>query len=338
MNSGWMKWFTSVAEESDSVAFPDYPTQSIAVRDASVVSRLTDFRLIQVSGEDAQAFLQGQLSSDVRELDGTRAQYSSYSTAKGRMLASFLIWRVESDYFLLVSADIAEAMVKRLSMFIMRSRVKAVLCADTLLLGFNGPEAESWINSHLSCPVERMALSSAAGGACCIRMASGALLLTLNRSEAASWASGAANHLVPVSPEAWSLIDIAAGIPWISLATQEQFVPQMTNMDAIGAVSFTKGCYPGQEIIARTRYLGKIKRRMERVLLPCAANNGAVLYSPVLGEQTIGMLVNVARDAEGHYTALAVAQSACWTEGVYLDKQNIKKIEKLFLPYTVSDE
>lgn len=339
MNADWQKWFSFPSKNTDGTVFPDYAAQCVAVRNHSIISPLTAFSLIRVSGDDALTFLHGQLSSDVRELDGKHAQYSSYSSAKGRMLASFLIWKAGEDYFLLLSADIAEAMVKRLSMFIMRSHVKAVLCPDTLLLGLKGVQAEAWLSQHLSAlPQSALSQITSENGAVCIRLASGALLLQLDSETTETWHGVFPDGVVAIEPNAWSLLDIMAGIPWVTLSTQEQFVAQMTNMDVIGAVSFTKGCFPGQEIIARTRYLGKVKRRMVRVLLPHAANNGDALYSPAVAEQSIGNLVNVAQDESGQYQALAVAQSACWADGVYLDKENLHKLEKLSLPYVVSDE
>jgi folate-binding protein YgfZ len=338
MNSDWLKWFSSPAQKPGASLFSDYAQQASALRDGSIISPLSAFSLIRVSGEDAPGFLQGQFSSDVAALDGTHAQYSSYSTAKGRMLASFLLWKIGSEYFLLLSADIAVAIVKRLSIYIMRSKVKAELCSDTVLLGLHGAQAELWLQQQVdTLPATSLALC-VTPDAVSVRLPSGALLWLLPGAMAAAIFETLPAELLPIDAEAWSLLDINAGIPWVTLATQEQFVAQMANMDVIGAVSFTKGCYPGQEIIARTHYLGKVKRRMSLVRLPSPANNGAPLYSPALGEQTIGMLVNVARNAEGHYLALAVAQSACWSDGVYLEKENIHQLEKLSLPYAISDE
>jgi folate-binding protein YgfZ len=334
------QWFVSLGSGLDGQQLPDYSLQSRAVEEASVISPLSAFSLIRVNGDDALVFLQGQLSSDVRELDGTNAQYSGYSTAKGRLMASFLLWKQGDDYYLLLSSDIAEAMVKRLSMFIMRSKVKMALSQDLVLLGANGAQAEAWLAGALpTLPADSLHVTAAEDGSMAVRLPGGALLLALAAAESLAARLGhAPEQLLAVGPEAWSLLDMNAGIAWVSGSTQEMFVAQMLNMDVIGAVSFTKGCYPGQEIIARTRYLGKVKRRMTRVLLPCAAHNGDLLYSPAVAGQSIGALVNVARNADGDYQALAVAQSACWNDGIFLEKENIRQLKKLSLPYAVSDE
>jgi folate-binding protein YgfZ len=333
-----MKWFQSGAQDASGQVFADYDQQCAAVRDGSVISPLAGFSVLHVSGEDAQAFLLGQLSSDVRELNGGQGQYSSYSNAKGRMLASMLLWQFKGEYYLILSADIAPAICKRLSMFIMRSRVKMVLRPDIALLGLKGEQGEAWLwLKSIVAPAATLGLAGVSG-CMCLRLPSGGVLLALDGVETGQWVGALPADVLPVCQEAWSLLDIEAGIPWIGLSSQEQFVAQMANMDLIGAVSFTKGCYPGQEIIARTRYLGKIKRRMALVRLPSPANNGDVLYSPSMGDQSIGMLVNVARAAAGQYLALAVVQTACWADGIFLDKDNNQALEQLALPYSVVDE
>jgi folate-binding protein YgfZ len=340
VNAELPQWFVSLGSSQSSVTFPPYAEQCRALQGAAVISPLSFFSLIKVTGEDAQGFLQGQLSSDVRELDGSKAQYSSYSTAKGRLLASFLLWKGTDDYFMLVASDIAVAVVKRLSMFIMRSHVKMALCEDFSLLGAKGSEVERWLSAGLSSlPAASLDLILPEDGSMCVRLPSGALLLALANADTAPARLGPVPApVVAVNAEAWSLLDITAGIGWITQPTQEMFVAQMLNMDVVGAVSFSKGCYPGQEIIARTRYLGKVKRRMELVQLPCAANSGDLLYSPAVAGQSIGALVNVTQNAEGDYLALAVAQTPCWDDGVFLEKENIRKLKKLSLPYAVSDE
>jgi len=337
MNTLWQAWLKDPTKDMPESVFADYTVQCRAIDSATSISPLTGFRLLRISGADALAFLQGQLSSDVRALDGGRAQYSSYSSAKGRVLASFLLWKQGDEYFMMLCADIAEAICKRLSMYIMRSKVKAELCPEIDLFGLNGPDAARWLTERFSAlPAEPLAQVSHTDGAQCVVLPRGAYLVVLPANS--SWRVQFDSEWVVIGAEAWSLFDISAGIPWIGARTQEQFVAQMANMDLIGAVSFTKGCYPGQEIIARTHYLGKIKRRMYRVGLPCAAESGASLYSAEMGEQAIGMLVTVARDVNGKYLALAVAQSSGWIDGIYLDQAHVLALEKLSLPYPLSDE
>jgi folate-binding protein YgfZ len=338
MNTTGFEWFKLSASASGDLVWADEAQQCAAVLGGSVISPLSGLSLLQVSGEDALTFLQGQLSSDVRELNGQQAQYSSYSNAKGRVLASFLLWKSIDEYYFIVSSDIAQAICKRLSMYIMRSRVKLIIRSDYALLGLNGPAAEQWLAGRMAAAPEAPLALLATEGGMCLRLPGGGLLLAQPVASIEQGLGPLPPDLVPVAYPAWTLLDIAAGIPWIDQSTQEQFVAQMINMDLIGAVSFTKGCYPGQEIIARTRYLGKVKRRMAQVSLPGAANNGDPLYSPLMGEQAIGMLVNVARASADQYRALAVVQTAYWESGVFLDRDNQLPLEKLTLPYSVLDE
>lgn len=332
------QWAAAHAADPSSVAFPDYPLQAQAVTGGSVLSPLSAFNLLRFSGEDARTFLQGQLSSDVNALDGSTAQLSTYSSAKGRVLASFLLWQHGDDYYALIAADLAAAICQRLKMFILRSRVVAEVCDTVTLLGLGGATAEAWLAARQVLPPAPQRLVATPDGVMCVALPGNGWLLVLPAAVRADWLATLPQNLLPVDAEAWTLRDILAGIPWVTAATREQFVAQMVNMDALGAISFTKGCYPGQEIVARTRYLGKVKRRLFRVKLPHAAGIGAVLYSPAVPDQSIGMLVNCARDASGKYQALAVAQTAAWDPGIYLNRDNIDQLEKLSLPYTVADE
>lgn len=314
--------------------------QAHAVRHGSTVCRIERFAVLRVSGEDAPAFLQGQLSNDVRALDGRLAQYSSYSTPKGRVMASFLLWRQAEAFFLLLSADIAAAIARRLSMFVLRSKVRIEPVSDGRLFGFHGPLAEQWLEAARPglIPAGRLETGGDGDGLMTVRLPSGALLLWATPAAADTLAGAGSAALQCVDDAAWGLLDIDAGIPWVSLPTQEQFVPQMLNMDIFGALSFTKGCYPGQEIIARARYLGQVKRRMYRVELPVEAAIGTPLFSPETADQTIGMVVNVACDDSGRMLALIVAHSGAWEQGVYLDRDFQQKLVNLSLPYALSDE
>lgn len=315
---------------SATAPLPDYPAAG-----AASWCELNEFAVLDFHGEDAPSFLQGQLSSDVREVSEQHAQYSSYSTAKGRMLASFLIWRRDEHYRLLVSADLAEAMKKRLGMFILRAKVKHAIDADTVLLGVQGEAGALAAALGVALPQEVGAVAQAAGGSV-LALAGGRCLLALSADAApAVRAALVEAGLTQTTSAAWRAADIAHGLPWISVATQEMFVPQMANMELIGAVNFKKGCYPGQEIVARSQYLGKVKRRMFRVrIADPAAAPGAELFSPASGEQVIGNLVNVA-PVDGGVEALAVFQLPALEAGVHLGSLSGPRLEVLTLPYSV---
>lgn len=312
-----------------------YMQQLEALRNGDALCPMSHFAVIRVSGSDAQGFLQGQLSSDLREVSESHSQYSSYSNAKGRVLGNFLIWQFRGDYFLLLSAEIAEALCRRLSMFVLRSQVKLQLVTDQwLLAGVKGGRGEEILKTVFNGVPELPHDVVAGESGVVIRLPAGSLLLFYEKPAASAIEDRLEQSCYRVGSDVWSLLDIDAGIPWVTGATQEQFVPQMVNMDVLGGISFKKGCYPGQEIVARTQYLGKVKRRLFRVELPVEAKPGDALYSPATGEQTIGMIVNTGREANARLVALVVAQIASWETGLFLEKEYKNALQDLGLPYT----
>ena len=334
----WLQKHQGTLKDDCRVVFPDQLSQVAALRNASVVSCLVDFSLIRVEGDDALTFLQGQLSSDVREVNGSHAQYSSYSTAKGRMLASFLIWHHQDAYWLMVSSDIADAIIRRLSMFVLRSKVKITRQADWSLIGLQGPVADQWVHGmHPDKALDRGMVLSVDGGVVVVLPGQGYVLAVEGNARLVEKVLEQPS-LMPVGTDVWCLRDIDAGIAWVRLATQEQFVPQMANMEKIGAVSFKKGCYPGQEIVARAQYLGKMKRRLFKVSSTNSLVAGAKLFSPGVADQSIGMVVSGCAVGQNRYEGLAVVQAGCWDDGIYLDQNYSGTLEKMSLPYDTEVE
>ena len=140
-------------------------------------------------------------------------------------------------------------------------------------------------------------------------------------------------------PETWDLLDIRAGIPIITPATQEAFVPQMVNLDLIGGVSFDKGCYPGQEIVARMHYRGTLKQRMHLAHVDGVEQPqpGEKIYSAAFGEQACGTIVSATRSPDGGFDALAVIQTASRVDGVHWKSQDGPALRFLPLPYAIPD-
>lgn len=342
MMDEWREWCSAHGGHFDGagrLVFEEHERELRAARGGQTVfSPLTQFALLRASGEDALNFLQGQLSSDLRELNGANAQYSSYSSAKGRMLASFLVWRQGEAFYLMLSADIADAIQKRLSMFVLRAKVKIErVDREYRLLGVAGEAAaDSLAAIGLVVPQEAMSLAEAAGGVA-IRQRAGSYLLALPETTALESVSALQDRASLVGNQAWDAFDIAAGIVWVTRPTQEQFVPQMANMDLIGAVSFKKGCYPGQEIVARTQYLGKLKRRLFRAMVSAEVAVGDALYSPSVPGQAIGMVANTLRTGEEQMELLVVVQAAAWESGVFVGSLEGARLSPLTLPYDLPE-
>lgn len=297
---------------------------------------LSHMGLIRFSGPDSGAFLQGQLSSDVSKLAADAMQYSSYSTPKGRMLATFLMLRDGEDYLLQLPASLLPAILKRLSMYVLRSKTKASdASAERVLLGVLGEGAADLLLTAFGVQVTVGHVVPVAGGLLA-RLSAQRFQLCLEPSAAERvWRKLAEAGAQPASGHRWTLADIAEGIVWVVSATQEEFVPQMANMELIDAVSFKKGCYPGQEIVARTQYLGKLKRRAYRVQLPVAAAAGDDVYSPEMHGQPSGKIALVAPNAAGQWEALVVAQIASVEHGLHLHSAEGPQITLLSLPYAL---
>ena len=288
---------------------------------------LTQFVLLKVHGDDAESFLQGQFSSDVKLLDGSVAQWSSYSNAKGRMQASFLLWRIEQTFFLLLRKDIAEAFRRRLSMFVLRAKVK-VEVVDSVIVGEYLAAAET------GRPAFEPALAGTAEHAV-VSIGEQIRITCLGAEEAAALPQFAGKLL---ASRLFDAFFIRAGIPWVSQATYEAFVPQMANLDLIGGISFRKGCYPGQEIVARTQYLGKVKRRMFVVEVnadECAA--GMDVQVEATGEQAIGKVMLSVSLAAKKYLALVVMQISAWEGQPYLAGVPQSQLLRLEAPYLIPD-
>lgn len=282
-----------------------------AAQGGTVMADLSQLGLLAFSGEDTTEFLQNQFTNDVRGLFADGAAWNGYCSPKGRMLANFLMWKNGADTCLQMSGDVREAVLKRLKMFILRSKVAARDATDvTVRLVLAGPQAAAAL-SDAGLPTPGSAMKTAGNEhGLTVRIATDKFVLAISPEKSATVWTTLAKHATPVGTAAWDWLRLSSGIPMITAATQEEFVPQMVNWEVLGGVSFQKGCYPGQEIVARTQYLGKLKRRMYLAHLdgtdaPAAGDN---LYTPDMEGQASGMVVNAAPAPEGGFDLLAVAQ------------------------------
>lgn len=293
--------------------------------------------LIAVTGDDSQAFLHAQFTSEVAGLAPDRSQYSGYCTPKGRLLASFLLWRTEGGFYLQLPSSVSEAIQKQLSKFILRAKVNVRdASGEFVCLGVSGESAEAGLK-QLFGNVPRADHDVARhDDTTIIRLPADRFEVVVPLEKAAAVREALAKDAQAAGPEFWDWLDIRAGIPVIAPATQEEFVPQMVNLDLIGGVSFTKGCYPGQEIVARMHYRGRLKQRMYLAHIGSAAapQPGDKLYSADLGAQSSGMIVNAASAPSGGYDALAVIQMGSAESGhVHWKALGGPALEFLPLPY-----
>lgn len=288
-------------------------TRADAFRSAvasAFVARLPGVAILDVDGADAAAFLQGQFSNDVAALGPGEARWATYNSPKGRMLATFLVWRPVAGpaYRMAVASDLAEPMRKRLSMFVLRS--KAVLTVPALdALGVGGPEARSALKAALgaeSAPLRAVPLA----GAEAVGLPDGRILIAAPAERSAALLDRLSAAATPADEAPWRWLAIRSGVAEVRLATSERHVAQAGNWDVNGALSFTKGCYPGQEVVARMQHLGILKERAHPFHLdgdpPAPATP---LYGAVFGEQACGSVVDAVALPGGGSDLLAVVQS-----------------------------
>ncbi|HSM21359.1 MAG TPA: folate-binding protein [Rubrivivax sp.] len=291
--------------------------------------RLHDWGLIRAAGADAASFLHGQLTQDVLHLDPAHARLAGYCSAKGRLLASFVMWRGGADEILLAcSADLLPATLKRRSMFVLRSRCKLSDASNDLALyGLAGPGAARWLGQ--GAPTAPWQRSEIAGGDA-IRLPDADAIA---RWLWAAPAAGPAPALPPLDAEAWRWLEVASGVVRITAATAEQFVPQMVNLELVGGVNFQKGCYPGQEVVARSQYRGTVKRRTQRVTASAALVAGQEVFHGADTVQPAGR-VALAASLDGEQHAALVELKLAALDGAELHA-GPARLEVGALPYEI---
>ncbi|WP_322043491.1 folate-binding protein [Paraburkholderia sp. J67] len=317
-----------------------------AVLKAGAFAILPQFGVIDANGDDAASFLHGQLTNDVQHLDVAGARLAGYCSAKGRLLASFLTWKSGDTIRLMLSKDVQAGVQKRLSMFVLRAKAKLTDDTDKLLVvGFAGDVRGALARVFDALPDGvHVKVDDPAGTLIRMPDAAGRLrYLWVGPKEAVeAKLATLAGELKAVSPAVWDWLDIRAGEPRITQAVSEQFVPQMVNYDVLGGVNFKKGCYPGQEVVARSQYRGTIKRRTALAGVAAgldAAHAGVELFHSDDPGQPCGMIVNAAASPEGGVDLLAeIKLAALETGSVHLGSAEGPALRILPLPYALPTE
>lgn len=249
------RWTPTTAEAAALLAGP-------------VLATLEDASVLAFEGADAPAFLQGQTTIDIAGLGPGQWQLGGYCTPKGRLLAIFGCWRTDATVRMLLPAEIAPAIARRLRIFVLRAKVTVQeATAEWTALGAIGAGASAALEAAgIAVPATAGALHAIDDDGCVVRLPAGEhcperLLLIVRAGRAAHWRT-VLGALAPVGPALWWWAQVDAAVPAVVGATQELFVPQAVNLEVLGGVNFRKGCYPGQEVVARSQYLGKLRRRM----------------------------------------------------------------------------
>ena len=297
--------------------------------------------LIAFRGPDAVSFLHAQLTSDVASLLPPRTQYSGYCSPKGRLLTTLLVWRNEEEILIQLPATLRKEHSESSLEVCPAGACDGLGRLRTLRAlrhrGHRRPRSSARVGRRDSRYTPHAVVSRS--GISVTRLPVERYLVCAS-VEALAQVRNVLSARGAAQPESrWSALDIEAGIPVITPPTQEEYVPQMVNLDLIGGVSFTKGCYPGQEIVARMHYLGRLKQRMYRVHLPGLASPspGDPLYSADFGpEQASGAILNAVPAGTGGHDALAVIQmSSASSKTVHWRSLNGPALQFLQLPYSL---
>jgi folate-binding protein YgfZ len=296
------------------------------------VCRLADRGVIRARGADAAAFLQGQLTNDVARLDEGSACLAGFCSAKGRLQASFIVWRPAADEFLLsCSTSVLAATLKRLSMFVLRAKCKLSDASEEIAqFGVAGPAAAAMLGT--AAVWQRM--RHGAGSAIRLADAAGLERALLAVPVGAEADVGAAPAMTLAT---WRWLEVESGIVTIEAATVDRFVPQMVNFELVGGVDFQKGCYPGQEVVARSQYRGTTKRRtflFDCDTLPIA---GQDVYAAGAANEPAGTVVNAAPQPlhAGGSALVEVRLAALSDADLRLGSSDGPPLHRRALPYRV---
>ncbi|MCP3866637.1 MAG: folate-binding protein YgfZ [Gammaproteobacteria bacterium] len=337
MNSQWEKYLEST--------YSGQPIQGVSNEwrpPSCALMDLSHLGLIQVTGEDADTFLQGQVTNDIRELGDENFQINSYCSPKGRMLAIFHAFRHAGALTLQMSTETQSGILERLRKFILMAKVRIDDASDLIVkVGLAGTGAESLLQQHFTALPDQPGKLQHENGVTVMRLpADRPRFELLGSTEKMIDLWGAFLPAATVChPDYWSLLDIRAGTPNLYNDTAELFVPQMTNLQLIDGVSFTKGCYTGQEVVARMKYLGKLKRRMYLTRIQAGIDfcpkPGDELYSSTSASgQGAGKIVDARPSPDGGCELLAVLEIAAFEQDdVHIGSTSGPKLQLMSLPY-----
>lgn len=297
------------------------------------IARLDHLGVIRAQGDDAASFLHGQLTQDFSLLDTAHARLAGYCSANGRMLASFIGFKQSpTDILLLCDRGILAATLKRLSMFVLRAKVKlSDASGDFQVAGLAGDAATALLGAH---PAPWTRVESGAASVVCLYPALGVVR--------ALWVAPV-NEPLPagpgIEPALWQWSEVRSGIAMISTPVVEAFVPQMLNYESVGGVNFKKGCYPGQEVVARSQFRGTLKRRAYLVHGDAALAAGQEVFHSADAEQACGTVVQSAAAPSGGFDAIASLQIAATESGeLHVGSAQGPLLQLLELPYRLLDD
>jgi len=270
MNSNWYDFLSTQGAvfEKDDLLFP------LSTTSKQRLYAIKHLAILQVNGKDSAQLLQGQATCQINDIVENKFSFGAFCTPQGKTISSFLITKQQDSFLLILPTELLEKIQKRLQLYILRADVQLTDCRETLcLLGFYDLDKPPTLGVSLLKQTKR------------------SLLICDTETAIQHWQNSA---FTPCPTNEWAYLDALAGIPWLNTETTEEFIPQMLNIDKLGGISFNKGCYTGQEIVARTHYLGKAKRQLywgEVESSPAPIR----LQSVMNQQQSVGKIISIFR-------------------------------------------
>jgi folate-binding protein YgfZ len=297
------------------------------------IAPLPHLGIIRAAGADAAGFLHNQLTNDVLLMKEGQCRLAAFCNAKGRMQASFVVYKRSADELLLICRkDLMAQTVKRLSMFVLRAKAKLSDATDEFqLLGLAGDAALAALHGSTTEPWQRH--TAGAADVLTLYPALGQPRVFWLAPKDVAAPTGPA-----LSADLWQVGEVMSGIAWVELATFEAFVPQMLNYESVDGVNFKKGCYPGQEIVARSQFRGTLKRRAFIVQSEVALTAGQDVFSSSDATQPCGLVAQAASDGASHAAVIELQLSATDNSSLHLGVADGPVLSLLPLPYALRED
>lgn len=322
MNPHWRQFLqeSGAVVGDDRVEHFGNPLQELQVSTTgSTITDLSHRGLIRARGADAAKFLQGQFTNDITRVDLAHSQLSGYCNSKGRLIALLRVFQRGDCFYLQLPHPLVATALARLKKYILMSKVTLEDASDELVgVGLAGPRSEEVLRQVAGAMPRGIDEVTQCGEITVIRLPGIQPRFSLHGPVEAmekTWSALDA-QAAPAGADVWTRLDILAGIPDIHPSTAEEFIPQTVNLELLGAISFDKGCYAGQEIIARLHYRGSVKRRMfiGHSAAETLPQPGTPLHATGDNGQAVGHIVAAAPDPDGGCHLLAVVAIEHWTD------------------------
>ena len=347
----WLEFLNNegaVIENGTVEHFKGHDNDLVALHTQTIMASLDDYAVIKVDGDDTMDFLQNQFSNDVRLVSESHSQLNAYCSPKGRVLSLFRVIKQDSAYYLVLPRERLQPTLNRLKMFVLRSKVTLDDASEQIgLLGIAGDAATELVSSIVPNAPQEPNDCAYAEGISVISISgnpSRYLILAGYEQLKTAW-NHCKQQAIPSSEKIWAYWNVQSGLPEVLEINSDEFVPQMLNLHSLNAINFKKGCYPGQEVVARMHYLGKQKRRMylAHINSDSAPQAGDNIYNAANASdqdmgQSVGKVVTSTPSPDGGYDALIVMQIANVESGDTIVTEQKAPLNFKELPYFVEVE